>query len=765
MDPSIVIKVKYGETLRRLIVSISESKLVLDMVMLKEKIHSFFNFGSSVVFTMTYVDEDGDMVTLVDDDDLLDVVRQSLNPLRITVNLNSSNLNEPSEKSTSLRSPSQTKNHVPERILAMVFLDLAYSKLSFSDPMVVELVKKLKKAYPDYVVPPLDRPRVLPVIGDLPNVNAEAGGSNLKKKEKDVHKVIEGVKFNDVQPPTGVNLNNPSFEYKSFQALTDSTKSGCEGSTGKDKNTTDSVEKKKDSSSEKKDEICVSKNEPFKHDRLTHSQHVKLADSVRRPGWFAASLRKRSNVSGRSSGWSQGITVTKPCPFPGMPLTSDTDSQGHHHHSDSPHQKRDYSLDSNDTSNIFHIGVCCDGCDVHPISGPRFKSIVNDDYDLCSFCFAEMGNAADYIRIDRPVNSFGHHIPPPREFNDHPPWSTPSQSKFDSQFIYDVNVVDGTIMAPLTAFTKLWKMRNNGSIKWPYGLQIQWIGGDRLSSSDSVDVEMPLSGLPLNEEVCVEVEFTAPELPGQYVSYWMMASPSGEKFGQHVWVSIQVDASMKNSGKSSINLNLPPVVNDPEAVNQDHLADNIFSTNDSLITDNGGVSSSMATVSTPTGTATSSVFDHTEVATALGSLPVGPTDTKPISYLPIPSAMLPFMPTFNVLPSLGRPYISPLPTLVVPPSGSHGGVVSDDQEQTLVEDLENMGFKEKDLNKEILRMNSYDMKKTVDDLCGDSDWDPMLVDELQEMGFTDDEANKRLLKKNKGSIKRVVMDLINGNKA
>lgn len=37
---------------------------------------------------LTYVDEDGDSVALVDDDDLNDVAKQSPNPLRITVKLN-----------------------------------------------------------------------------------------------------------------------------------------------------------------------------------------------------------------------------------------------------------------------------------------------------------------------------------------------------------------------------------------------------------------------------------------------------------------------------------------------------------------------------------------------------------------------------------------------------------------------------------------------------------------------------------------------------
>ncbi|GKB99122.1 protein NBR1 [Tanacetum coccineum] len=101
---------------------------------------------------------------------------------------------------------------------------------------------------------------------------------------------------------------------------------------------------------------------------------------------------------------------------------------------------------------------------------------------------------------------------------------------------------------------------------------------------------------------------------------------------------------------------------------------------------------------------------------------------------------------------------------VVQTTGPGAQEVSDDQEEALVKDLADMGFKQLDLNKEVLRLNNYDLEKSIDSLCGVSDWDPML-DELQEMGFADDETNRRLLKKNNGSIKRVVMDLINGEKA
>ncbi|KAH9292958.1 hypothetical protein KI387_041855, partial [Taxus chinensis] len=74
-----------------------------------------------------------------------------------------------------------------------------------------------------------------------------------------------------------------------------------------------------------------------------------------------------------------------------------------------------------------------------------------------------------------------------------------------------------------------------------------------------------------------------------------------------------------------------------------------------------------------------------------------------------------------------------------------------------------MGFKHKRLNAEVLRKNNYDIQKTLDDLCVADEWDPIL-EELQEMGFHDTEMNKRLLIKNEGSVKRVVLDLLSAEK-
>ena len=91
-------------------------------------------------------------------------------------------------------------------------------------------------------------------------------------------------------------------------------------------------------------------------------------------------------------------------------------------------------------------------------------------------------------------------------------------------------------------------------------------------------------------------------------------------------------------------------------------------------------------------------------------------------------------------------------------SSDHHGI-DNLTEEKLLKELEEMGFRQVDLNKEILRQNKYNLEQSVDDLCGVSEWDPLL-EELQEMGFEDTEINKEMLEKNGGSIKRAVMDLI-----
>jgi hypothetical protein len=71
------------------------------------------------------------------------------------------------------------------------------------------------------------------------------------------------------------------------------------------------------------------------------------------------------------------------------------------------------------------------------------------------------------------------------------------QPKLDSRFVLDVNVSDGTVMPSSTPFTKIWRMRNSGSVAWPQGVRLVWIGGDQFFSADSVEIEVGIFSLLL----------------------------------------------------------------------------------------------------------------------------------------------------------------------------------------------------------------------------------------------------------------------------
>ncbi|KAL9271736.1 JOKA2-like protein [Drosera capensis] len=82
----VVFKVKLGNTMRRCNVEVDGNKpLDLDLEGLRAKIRTLFVIPPDAAFTMTYVDEDQDVVTLYDDEDLPDIVKQGLNPVRITI--------------------------------------------------------------------------------------------------------------------------------------------------------------------------------------------------------------------------------------------------------------------------------------------------------------------------------------------------------------------------------------------------------------------------------------------------------------------------------------------------------------------------------------------------------------------------------------------------------------------------------------------------------------------------------------------------------
>ncbi|KAL8097923.1 protein JOKA2 isoform X2 [Apium graveolens] len=752
MESTIVIKVKFGETLRRFNASITGEEFDLNMNGLRQNINSLFNFPPGSELTLTYLDEDGDVVTLADDSDLEDIGRQHLNPLRISVTLNT----EWSVKSHSTSSGRSTPVRSPR----------VEPSLQNLDGSVPEILKSVPKA----------------ILEKLSKVPTEMG-SNTTGSPPVYNEIL------DTLSKIGLYYLKEVVGTKSVPSLNTTTQVNKDDSNGKFDGTTQAAKSKgKDldaATHGNKFSVGSSTINPSpnllgvgvfpSNDTGSTTQKLKEKSNESYMGWNSlgsilspqegVSGTKDAAESGNSFGSQVGFNSFGDCPFLGVPLDNSASFISGRLYGP-PGQltvpfKKSYSHNDGSGS-IFHRGVRCDGCGVHPIIGPRFKSKV------------DFGNDVDYLRMDRPV-TYRHPFslkglckPPVRGM--YPPKLPPQvlrgsagRSKLSCHFVQDVSIIDGTVMAPSTPFTKIWRVKNNGNVVWPSASQLVWIGGDVLSKIFSAGVEMPADGCPVGTEIDIAVDFVAPENPGRYISYWRMAAPSGKKFGQLVWVLIEVEA-VNERNMHNFNLNMLPFsggVMDPqkEDASVPQLVDSIFSK-----TDNGKKPAELVEPATgaPSNPDEELNFPINDTLLVGGTL----SNTVPIAASSLVET--------STLSEVAAP-IATSPVQTFSPD-------VDTKEQTLLKELDEMGFKQVDLNKEILRRNAYDWEQSVDDLCdvqkevlrlnedmersdddsGTSDeWDTILV-ELQEMGFSDKEKNKTVLEKNNGSIKRTVMDLIAG---
>ena len=103
-------------------------------------------------------------------------------------------------------------------------------------------------------------------------------------------------------------------------------------------------------------------------------------------------------------------------------------------------------------------------------------------------------------------------------------------------FVADVNIPDGTSMAPGQDFLKTWRVKNTGSCPWGAGYKLVHAYGDQMSGQPQALTGVVQPG----EEVEISVQFKAPNAANQYVSAWQMANPKGVTFPVAIYVKIVV---------------------------------------------------------------------------------------------------------------------------------------------------------------------------------------------------------------------------------
>jgi Ig-like domain-containing protein/carboxypeptidase family protein len=109
------------------------------------------------------------------------------------------------------------------------------------------------------------------------------------------------------------------------------------------------------------------------------------------------------------------------------------------------------------------------------------------------------------------------------------PTSTPKTNLCDSaEFIADITIPSGTVMASGTAFTKTWRLMNVGTCTWTQAYRLVFLSGTSMSAVSPVN--FPISVSP-GQTVDISINMTAPVAASSYTGNWMFENANGVLFG------------------------------------------------------------------------------------------------------------------------------------------------------------------------------------------------------------------------------------------
>jgi hypothetical protein len=116
------------------------------------------------------------------------------------------------------------------------------------------------------------------------------------------------------------------------------------------------------------------------------------------------------------------------------------------------------------------------------------------------------------------------------------------------QFIADVTIPDGTQMNPGAAFTKTWRVRNNGTCAWDTGYAIAFVSGANLAGFTQNIIPPTAPGATAD----ISIPMTAPLSNGSYVGIWRLRDSSGQFFGTNLSVQIVVGTPTATATNTTI---------------------------------------------------------------------------------------------------------------------------------------------------------------------------------------------------------------------
>jgi hypothetical protein len=137
------------------------------------------------------------------------------------------------------------------------------------------------------------------------------------------------------------------------------------------------------------------------------------------------------------------------------------------------------------------------------------------------------------------------------------------ERRLRASFVRDVSLPDGTDVFGRSAYTKVWRLRNDGAEPWK-GVRVAYVGGKGntlgFGSAAVPDAES-------TEIVDVAVPIIVGDTPGRHVGFFKLVTSTGQRFGPRLWVDVNcVAVSPTPVGPTAIDHRLRSLVPQLEAL-------------------------------------------------------------------------------------------------------------------------------------------------------------------------------------------------------
>ncbi len=95
-------------------------------------------------------------------------------------------------------------------------------------------------------------------------------------------------------------------------------------------------------------------------------------------------------------------------------------------------------------------------------------------------------------------------------------------------FVSDVTIPDNSVVAPNTAFTKTWRLKNTGSCTWDSDYLVSYISGTTMSQQPGYWIVQPGQTVSPGQSVDISVGMASPVQNGYYRSNWGLKKEHGQ---------------------------------------------------------------------------------------------------------------------------------------------------------------------------------------------------------------------------------------------